>query len=302
MGVFSHPAADRLLAELKSAFTGAVFDSRQTFFLFVCGGPVDGPELTLRRKFLDWSKCELPDFIVILAEEAFKQVRSHKPTRAVNLGAFEKLIAEVADIVVIFPESPGSYAEVGFFSGSQHIPAKTIVANDSTYRGVQSFLNLGPLRSIDSKSRFSPRIDIRIADPLDDFAAINRHLNAWKAVERRQRFTYAGYRDLDHKQRLIVILEMLNLLRLATLGDLRYAIKETFGSASWESVSRLLSILVGAEYVREVGGRYALAKGRGTMLEFEVANKKEDLIARVTEYYQSHRPELYDAVRTWASS
>jgi hypothetical protein len=305
MGEFSHPAAPKLLAEVKKAFEGSVFDSRKKFFLFVCGGPIEeikGTDPTLRRQFLQWSKSELPDFIVVLAEEAFKQMRLYRHSRAVNLGFFEKLIAQVADILIIFPESPGSFSEVGFFSNADGIPIKTMVANDSKFRGEPSFLNNGPLRTIDSRSVFSPRIDVRTADPIDDFAVIKRKLEIWKTTEKRERFTYAPYGKLDLKQRMIVILEMLHILRLATLEDLRYAIKETFGPAGLESVRRMLAILVSASFVTDFNGRYAVAKDRESMLEFDTANMKETLVARMTEYYQNHRPELFEAVRAWVSS
>jgi len=203
---------------------------------------------------------------------------------------------------VIFPESPGSCAEVGFFSNSPKIPAKTIVGNDVAHRGDASFLNFGPLRSIDSRSIFSPRIDVRPATPIDDFGVIKLRLDHWKKDEKRRRFRYAPYRDLDLKERLFVVLEMLHLLRLVTLEDLRYAVKETFGPASLDNVGRILAVLKGAGYVTEVDGRYALAKDRETLLEFDIARKKEQLIARVTEYYQSHRPELYEALTAWSAS
>jgi hypothetical protein len=301
MGEFSHPAAQSLLEKLKNAFTGTVFEKRTEFFLFVCGGPVDGKDLTLRRQFLDWSERELPDFVVILAEDAFRQTRSQSLPRSVNLGIFEALIAGISDFVLIFPESPGSFSEAGFFCNSPGIPKKTIIANDSTYRAEESFLNLGPLRSIDSKSNFSPRIEVRVADPLDDFSVIKKKLEEWRKGARRQRFAYAPYKQLGHKQRLFVVLELLHLLRLVTLEDLRFAVKATFGPVSVDNVGRMLSILVGAKYAIEIDGRYSLAKNRETMLEFDVTNK-EDLIARVTEYYQRHRPELYEAIRTWAST
>jgi hypothetical protein len=305
MGEFSHQAAQGVLADLKSAFAGPVFDSRKKFFLFVCGGPVEpvpGKELSLRRQFIDWSVTELPDFIVLLAEDAFKQTRSYRLSQVVNLAAFESAIARIADIVVIFPESPGSCAEVGFFSNSPRIPVKTIVGNDVSYRGDPSFLNFGPLRSIDSRSVFSPRIDVKLANPRDDFAVIKKKLDHWKKDEKRRRFMYAPYKQLDLRQRLFVVLEMLHLLRLVTLEDLRYAVKETFGAASLDSVGRILAVLKGAGYVTEFQGRYALAKDKETLLEFDIAKKKDQLIARVTEYYQSHRPELYEAVTTWAGS
>jgi hypothetical protein len=305
MGEFSHPAADRLFVELRSAFEGTVFDGRKKFFLFVCGGPFDpapGGDLSLRRQFLNWSERELPDFIVLLAEEAFRQTRSYRIHRVINLAKFEDFIATVADAVVIFPESPGSWSEVGFFSNSRGIPEKTILANDANFRGEPSFLNIGPFRTIDAKSIFSPRIDVRTVDPLNDFAVIKRKLDVWKRDEKRRRFMYAPYKNLDLKQRLLVVLEMLHLLRLVTFEDLRYAVKETFGPASLDSVGRMLSILDGAKYVTEVNGRYALAKGRQTMLEFGIATKKDELISHVTEYYQTSRPELYDAITAWASS
>lgn len=301
MGEFSHPAAKKLLDDLRDAFEGDVFEKGEKFFLFVCGGSVDGSANSLRLQFLKWAEQELPDCIAILAEDAYKQTLSHLPSRPINLALFEALVADISDFVVIFPESPGSFSEAGFFCNSRGIPTKMIVANDSTHRGKPSFLNLGPLRKIDSRSQFSPTIEVDLADPTEDFGVIKTKLEIWKQAARRQRFSYSSYKNLKPKRQLFVVLEMLHILRLVTLEDLRYAIKEVFGTASLESVGRILSILMGAKFVSDINGRFALAKGKETMLAFQPA-KELELISIVTGYYQNNRPEMYDAVRAWVSS
>ena len=73
----------------------------------------------MRSRFVDWAKVELPNVITLLAEKAFRDTYFHDPPETLNLSTFETQIAEIADCVVIFLESVGSFAEIGFFSSKK---------------------------------------------------------------------------------------------------------------------------------------------------------------------------------------
>jgi len=102
----------------------------------------------------------LADFITLLAESAYQQTYSEDAPELINLGTFERLIAEICDGVLIFPESVGSYAEIGFFSNTS-VKKRVLVANEEPHYSRDSFMNLGPILTIDRASSLRPAIPIR---------------------------------------------------------------------------------------------------------------------------------------------
>lgn len=55
-----------------------------------------------------------------------------------------------SDLVLIFLGSPGTLAEVTAFALNAQVNSKLVVFNETRYKQVQSFVNLGPLRLIDA--------------------------------------------------------------------------------------------------------------------------------------------------------
>lgn len=91
--------------------------------LFVCGGPTKkapGKRISRRRKFLEWLSKQEPRFAVILAEDIYS-LAQRKSEPFLNLNSFESVLAELSDCTLVFPESVGSWAEVGFFSAIEKL-------------------------------------------------------------------------------------------------------------------------------------------------------------------------------------
>src|SRR5216684_9386305 len=117
--LFSNHAGEQLLASLRDVFKEKrVYHRKHRFIIFVCGGKLAAGEPSLRKQFVVWAEENLPEFICLLAEEALKDSFTGEGRTFVNLAKFETVIADVADCVVIFPESAGSWAETGFFANS----------------------------------------------------------------------------------------------------------------------------------------------------------------------------------------
>lgn len=62
-----------------------------------------------------------------------------------NLSLFEGVLAEYADLVVILPDSPGSFAELGMFSVAPQVCPKLLLIIKGQYKGVANFINRGPV-------------------------------------------------------------------------------------------------------------------------------------------------------------
>ena len=96
----------------------------------------------MRSEFLRWSTKNFPEVVTLLAEDAYRHTKIYDQPETVNLSEFEQIIGTVADCVLLFPESEGSFAELGLFSNTAEIRRKILVANAIVYQSKDSFLNL----------------------------------------------------------------------------------------------------------------------------------------------------------------
>ena len=62
-----------------------------------------------------------------------------------NLALFEAGLADYVDLIVIFPDSPGSFAELGMFSVAPAVCPKLLLIIKGQYKGVANFINRGPV-------------------------------------------------------------------------------------------------------------------------------------------------------------
>jgi hypothetical protein len=294
---FEDPAGKKFLSEIRGIFESKqVFRRNENPIVFVCGGSVSPDSQTMRSLFLDWAKKELPFLVLILAESAFRETLFHDPPETLNLSSFESFIADVSDGVVIFPESEGSFAEVGFFSAVKKIRNKTLIVNNIKYQASDSFINLGPRKTIDSKSFLEPTLHVGFNSPNPDFSPIKDRLARLTMRKQRRRFQYQLYKDFDYLQKLSVVLEMVNVLRVVSLSGLRRSIQEVFGPVGPKNFKLLLAVLVAAGYIRRAEGFYKPAEGKCSLLEFEEV-EIEAFQARAIFYYRKYHPAIYDLLR-----
>jgi hypothetical protein len=292
---YAHPAAAPLVSELRDLFHNAKIREVGIPILFVCGGPVGAGETSLRSRFLQWVRTEFPDAVALLAEAAFRDTFLHDPPKIVNLSRFERVIGDVADCVVVFPETPGSIAELGLFSHMDRIRRKTLVVDDLDHHASGSFIVLGPIRTIDEKSYLTPSVPVDPARP--DFTHVAERLGRviWRKRATATRFGYMPFAKLGRLRRLQVVLEIVRLLQVASLDGLRHCVKSAFGAASYDGLKEILSILVSMGYVVRAGGCFRYVRGKESLLETR-GFPAERFTARVAYYYMRHQPEIYRAL------
>jgi hypothetical protein len=128
--------------------------------IFLCGGALN-PNLSLeeqaqkdvRADMVVRLKRDIPKCGTLLGEdvgliEAFQRspaslTRLRKEEEP-DLGHFEAFLAKYVDLIIIFPYTPGSYAELGMFS-MQELCHKILVVNDKKYENSPSFINRGAI-------------------------------------------------------------------------------------------------------------------------------------------------------------
>ena len=167
--------------KLKHYFSrGDLFFSRDSHLCFVCGSAGDtNPETgdrSLRATFIDHvAQRDNSKIVCVRAETAAMELLRQIDERGKNISVFEKTIAETVDSVLIFPESPGSFAELGYFSAHDAIARKTLVAVRAEHQ-VNSFITLGPIHAISKLSVFSPVPIVLATQPNDQMSQLVERL------------------------------------------------------------------------------------------------------------------------------
>lgn len=122
--------------------------------IFFCGGQLDGkssPPLSLRdhiHRHLVKKEHSLSDRI-ILAERFTGWFGDSFKRPYYDLISFEKDLAVLAGLVVLFLESPGSFAELGAFSQVESIASRLHVFIRTDYHNHDSFIALGPVKYLE---------------------------------------------------------------------------------------------------------------------------------------------------------
>lgn len=116
--------------------------------IFLCGADIS-KKTTIRYKIaqaLISSYRYSMYFDLIYPEDIFDELlySSHSP----DLLSLENLLADSVDAVIMIPESPGSYAELGAFASNEKLRTKLICVIDEKYRRTKSFINQGPLKLV----------------------------------------------------------------------------------------------------------------------------------------------------------
>jgi len=126
-----------------------------TNVVFLCGGAYSpkgkGAIKSLRDAFLRVSmhpsleNCEL-----ILAEDFTKQFEFSAHYK--DILRFEADLAQLAELIVLFCESQGSFAELGAFAHDEEISRRLLVIIRERYAVENSFITLGPLARLKNQS------------------------------------------------------------------------------------------------------------------------------------------------------
>ena len=246
-----HPKARELLKRVAQSFKDPnTFSASNSSLIFVCGGPTSGA--SMRRHFVDYANANLSHLRIFLAEVAQKDYVQHIEPEFHNVAEFEEIMAELAACVIIFPESPGSFAELGYFSRNEKLRKKLLVVNNENLQGQDSLVALGPIDLIDRHSAFKPTIQLSYSS-VPNFDLVKERLNKRIASTKRRRLNAKKYVDLSIQSKFYCVLEIVHVFRALPVDSIEFAFKSIWGNVKRAELHRLLSILVAAEYVKRVG-------------------------------------------------
>ncbi len=137
---------DKAVDVLKKHIRKKRSQEDRPILIFPCGG--NGKDCKARdelRSAIENSEdVRLRNTILLSAENIAKT----PVLSSLNLLEQEALISDIADIILIFCESVGSFIELGAFTVLKSSTEITTVVIDSKYRNSESFLNNGPVKLI----------------------------------------------------------------------------------------------------------------------------------------------------------
>ena len=246
----------------------------------------------MRPDFVKFAESELPNWRIFLAEKVFDALISEEGAAHHDLAEIEELLGAVVNAIVIFPESPGSYAELGYFSKSSELAKKSLVISNIKLQSEDSFISLGPIHLIDKTSIYKYAIQMEYGVGAD-FKQITDRLNA-RTPKVRKRLEAKSYSTLSPQIQLFIVFELIRLFHALTVDGLQFAFKSIFGHANEGNLKRLLSILVNVGFVsrRDSDSQYFYATpGESSLIEFEGVDDVE-LRLEMLDFYEKAAPEI----------
>jgi hypothetical protein len=299
---FNHPSSEKLLGLVSQIFkTKKIYQRRNHHVIFLCGGPIQVRSRSMRKRFFKYSEAESTQFRIFPAEVATKDLVEHndKP-EFINIAEFETLIADISDCIIIFPESAGSIAEIGYFANSEISINKLLVVNDINKHAAPSFINLGIIDKINSQSEFRPIIFMDFKKPKDkQFKLILDRLNERLPTSYRKKFEFNKFTKFESsKQALFLLFEIIYIFRAVTLEDIIYCLENIFGNVPSRTIKLLLSILIAIKYVNRDGeeNNYFLPSPDVEPF-FEFVNYDiQELQAKVIYFYKKNNSDAYNII------
>lgn len=122
--------------------------------IFLCGGSSKEEEKFRRKvgeKICATSKRSPYKYSVYYPEDMFIELILGYQKQ--DLLTLENLLADSASSIVILLQSPGTFTELGAFTNYKKLSNKLIVIIDPKYTRKKSFINLGPVRFLKTKTK-----------------------------------------------------------------------------------------------------------------------------------------------------
>ena len=282
-------------------------------YVLLCGGEVSHisviTPISLRDAFLKGSGFSaLKDSEVLQIEEI--QEFFEKTSPYTDLVEFEKDIAQICELVLLFSESPGSFAELGSFSVINEISEKLLVVIRNKYSLRPSFISKGLLESLRRKHPESvfTIIDTQVGIKGDQLFEVN----CSNLVEVLQKPVESRLSKIDHKRDLDrgkfnhlckVYVGLLNEFYCLSSDEIILLLTEIGFSIDEEGLERVAFCCVALKWASStfVGFErihYAL-QGDREAAKFEFKKPLADKIrrrAKFREYWKDYDPARIDAV------
>lgn len=112
--------------------------------VFICGK--DKSDISSYRYKISKILSHEKNYQLAYPEDLFEDLLEGQANN--SLLKLEEQLAQAVDLIILIPESPGSFAELGAFSMRKELAQKMLVLRQSRFKSDKSFINHGPIRLI----------------------------------------------------------------------------------------------------------------------------------------------------------
>jgi hypothetical protein len=254
--------------------------------IFLCGADIS-QKTTTRYKISQalTSSFEYSMYYdLIYPEDIFDELlySSHSP----DLLSLENLLADSVDAVIMIPESPGSYTELGAFASNEKLRTKLVCVIDEKYRKAKSFINKGPLRLVKEVNKTNivyvnlDEIGKNIVSGIKSFSFLSRDPEIDKIVSALRKLKKTSSKD-ENKVTLLqldkFLLPAIYLLEPVSKSTLIEIVASTIEDTKYSTSSTItaLTMLSKKRYVELIDESYKLTElGTNEFLSFRKKNSR----------------------------
>jgi hypothetical protein len=227
--------------------------------IFLCGGAVvgTGEIKSARDYFYRHLKSQATAIAkrIKLAEEINAWFRGGEFPDLLEL---EKYLADLADITVLFVESPGSIAELGAFAASDILRRKTLAVLDASHSFDRSFIIDGPVKKISSENdelihfyEWDPK-NLKSAASKTGFREMAEEITKFLKARDKARANNQSFDKEKHGHVLLMVADLIGVAGVATKTDLTACLSKLGCPSDHPHPDRYLSLLESMSFIKRV--------------------------------------------------
>jgi hypothetical protein len=242
----------KLAQKIRDDFYRPINTFKTTMFL--CGADIslkDKLRYRIAEEFKNFRGFY--SYEIIYPEDIFDELLYSSKSK--DLLSLENLLADSVDIILMIPESPGSFAELGAFANNNKLRKKIVCVIDVKYKKDKSFINQGPIKLIKKANKEGVLfLDVNnISDEMDKIKfAINK-------TKKKNKTTSKSVNLLQLDSFLLPTIYLLEPINDITLSNI---VGEAINDASnsYEATRTALSILTKKKEVESTIEGYKLTE------------------------------------------
>lgn len=219
--------------------------------VFLCGADINQKD-KIRYKIAEALEWEFW-YDIIYPEDIFDELLYSSKTK--DLLSLEGLLADSVDAVIIIPESPGSFAELGAFANDEKLRKKLICLVDEKYKKDKSFINQGPLKLVKKANPFG----VVFIDPNAISKEIGKLIFALKKMKKVSVKKENKISLLQLENFLLPSIYLLEPVSKNTLVNLVLAVSEDEKN-SFQTTTTALTILIKKKQIQLTTEGYKLTR------------------------------------------
>ena len=248
---------------------------------------------------------------------------------------FENYIAHISSCILIFLESPGTFAELGLFAARKPLARKTFLVKDTNFQG-HSFINLGPAHYIGEMSDFgnpqyvslssSPKHGMNLDQVFENLKEQFNTEHRGRIPRDRYKFATPGLREIKnvdvdgdgdgdvdgddfdclndiYKTWFFVTLEIVNLFRILPLREIKIIFEVIFKKRiETQDTIWLFSILESAGFIKTKFDKF---QEKGYVIKSEsttsfMEGKEPGKLLEAEDEYNRLRVDIFDYYEKFA--